>query len=300
MITKSQTLENPNFSSLYVMKRTFTQILDTIRFEFTRNLKKTILMLGLYFVVFALIFAYNFSNRNFISDVPSTYIQGTYFLSGELISLLPLLLAIVFGSSLLVEDFQNTTGNLLFPNTTKFRLLIGRTLSSFVLGSISLFLFYFLIAFDVMFEYSSLTIVPMEFWYSLFWCLLYYFMLLSLTIFFSSFSRSTAIVIVLVVLLILVVSMIFRVFIVLTGYSQEPIFIITYFGDIINEILSYPQQRSRTSTLRFLDRFSKAGSSRTITTWYTPSPIEALIFMVGYSLVFLVLAYFIYERRQVQ
>ena len=207
-----------------------------------------------------------------------------------------LVLAVVFGASIVVEDFEKQTGNLMFPNSTKFRLLVGRTVAALILGSICLTFFYLLVGLDTLRNYSTL---PVEFYYSYFSAELYFIMLLSFTIFFSSFSRSTSLVIILVVLLVLIVFTILERIIPILGYEGEPLFILTYFASIITSILAYPSQRYRVGALD-VRRAAGAGLGRQFTFWLTPDPLGALIFLVGYTILFLVLGYILFERRQVQ
>lgn len=316
MVTQTETQSNSNFESSHMKGRAISQITDTIRFELIRNYKKTVLILSIFFGVFAILFLYNvytfkydffsFSTpNNILPDIPS-YIQGSYLTA---VGFMILILAILYGSSILVEDFENQTGNLMFPNTTKFRLLVARFTTGFVLGGIGLILYYFLITLDTIFEYGFSQLYNnnnlINLVYSLFWALLYYFMLLSLTMLFSSFSKSTSIAIVLIVIFVLILSNILRVFVAYAGYTGEPFFVLTYFGEIITQILAFPSIRYRDISLGF--RSVVTGGSgkehainRTFKSWITPTPIEAFLFMVGYSVIFLLASYIIYERRQVQ
>lgn len=306
MVTQTNNYNNPNLETSYVLRRMFSQITDMTRFEIIRNLKKTILILSIFVGIFAIIFAfnvytfkYNFLTfsipNNILPDKPGEYIQNSYLM---VIGFMIFVLAILYGSSAIVEDFENQTGNLIFPNITKFRLLVARFTSGCVSGSISLILFYFLITLDAIYEYG-LFHVPIELFYSLFWALLYYFTLLSLAILFSSFSKSTSIVIILLVLFVFVVSNILNIILALAGYNGEPFFVITYFGNIITEILNYPASRSVSQPLNYI-HINLNGKELSFTQWLTPSPIEALIFMVGYSVIFLIVSYYFYERREVQ
>lgn len=290
---------NPHLDQSYVLKRTFSQILDIIRFEVTRNLKKTLLILLIFVGIFGIFFAFNiytFSNpNNVLPNIPGQYIQGSYL---SMIALMILILAILFGSSIIVEDFEHQTGNLIFPNVTKFRLMTSRVIAGFALGSVSLVSYYFLIALDVMYEYG-LSHIPLELFYSLFWALMYYFTILSFTVLFSSFARSTSVVIILLLVFVLVVLNIVSVLVAFAGYTGEPIYNITYFGNIITQILTYPISRSVSQPLSYI-HVKIDHKEVNFTQWLTPSPIEALIFMLGYSAIFLIISFYLYERRQIQ
>ena len=293
MFTQSKSKEN--FNSSFVFRRTTSQIFDTIKFELTRNKKKLLLILSIFFVVFAIFFAYNLNTYSdpsiLIPALSNQYIQ-TYL---DLINIMILVLAVVFGASIIVEDFEKQTGNLVFPNSTKFRLLAGRTISAFILGSLSIILYYALIGLDTYWRYSAL---PIEYLYSFFWAELYFFMLLSFVILVSSLSRSSSLTIILVILLVLVFFTIIERLMSFAGYTDEPLFILSYFGNIITQILTYPASRKVTANLDF--RGTTGGVRRSFVSWLTPDPLGALLFMVGYSVVFLILGYLFFERRQVE
>ena len=299
MIITTNKYNNPYLDQTYVLKRTFTQILDIIRFEVVRNLKKTLLILLIFMGIFSIFFAFNiytFSNpNNVLPDLPRQYIQGSFLSS---IALMILILAILFGSSIIVEDFEHQTGNLIFPNVTKFRLMFSRVISGFVLGSVSLVAYYLLITLDVIYEYG-LSYVPIELFYSLFWSLMYYFTLLSFTVLFSSFSKSTSLVIILLLVFVLVVLNVMSVLVAFAGYTGEPIYNITFFGNIITQLLTYPASRSVSQHLNYIN-VKIYQKELTFFHWLSPTPIEALIFMIGYSAIFLIVSYYLYERRQVQ
>lgn len=302
MVTQT-TSDEINFSTSYVMKRTVSQITDTIKFEIVRNFKKFLLIMGLFFVVFAIFFYNNFNTysdpNNLLPTLSNTYILSYLTLANflSIISIMILILAVVFGSSLIVEDFEKQTGNLMFPNSTKLRLLVGRTIAAFILGSICIIFYYLLIALDTTLVRSYS--LPIEFFYSFFWAELYFLMMLSFTIFFSSFSRSTSLVIILVVLLALIVFTILERLIPFLGYNGEPLFILTYFSEIITYILEYSSTRSKVITFEGR-RVAGSGAGRKFTLWSSPDPTGALLFMVVYTIIFLALAYYLFERRQVQ
>ena len=236
----------PNYqvTSSYVVKRTFSQIIDTIHFEMLRNWRKTVLLLGAYTLVFVFFYYLNvqvYSDpTNLLPSNPNDYIAKGYML---LIPLMVFVLAAAYGASIITEDYEKQTGNLVFPNTTKFRLLSGRFTAALVLGMLSLIVYYVLIAVDVFFRYNQVPI-PTELWVSLGWAILYLFLLLSFVTFVSSFMRSTALVIILAFVFVLVVSVVARRLIIFTGYTGEPYFIISYFGDIISNSLDMPATRS--------------------------------------------------------
>lgn len=287
MATIDNSQMNSSLKSSYVFERTFSQIFNTIYFEVLRQWRKTLLLLGVYALVFAFFYVLNIQvysdPNNPLPSSPDAYIQ-TYLV---LITIMVLVIAAAYGSSIIVEDFEKQTGNLIFPNSTKFRLLTGRFIAAFILGTLSLVLFYILIAFDVFLRYGQ---IPLELWASLGWAILYLYLLLALLTFFSSFMPNTALVMILAFVIVVVVSVIARRLVLFTGYTGEPFFVISYFGDIISASLNMPSPRYT------LQSFGRNG--RIYTDWLTPAPINAFFGMLALGSVLFILAYIIFERRQ--
>ena len=84
------------------MKRTFTQIIDTIHFEMLRNWRKTVLLLGAYTLVFVFFYYLNVQVYSDPSNVlppnPNDYISKGYML---LIPLMVFVLAADYGASII-------------------------------------------------------------------------------------------------------------------------------------------------------------------------------------------------------
>lgn len=215
----------------------------------------------------------------------ATYIQRFFIL----LELMIVLVAAGFGGSIIAEDFEKQTGNLLFPKVPKNRLLAARLMARFAYAATSIFLYYMLILIPTLVKFGN---IPIEFWGSLMWAFLYLFMLLTVTTFFSSIMKrtSSAIILTIVILLLLfnMVSMIFA----MAGVTAEPLFILTYYANIISSWLNMPEERF-TSVTRMTPR-----GKRTTYSWATPDAAGALAGMIIISTMFLIVSYIIFKRRQ--
>ena len=211
----------------YSLKRSFTQIFDTTYFEIIRYIRRTIFLVSLYVVIF--IFFFLLTNRLYSDPNNPLPINSVDYITNylSLIGLMILIIAITYGSSIIVEDFEKQTGNLIFPNITKPRLLTGRFIAGYLLGMLSIIVFYFLISLDVFIHYNAL---PIELWISMFWAILYLFPLLALVTFLSSCMRSTALVAIVSFIGVMVLFVIARKLIIFTGYTGEPFFLMNYIG----------------------------------------------------------------------
>ncbi|MHA1776798.1 MAG: hypothetical protein DRO88_03270 [Promethearchaeia archaeon] len=278
-------LINPSNDKEFRYQRRFSQIIDTLIFDLQMNWRKILILSSVAVVIFALslllgVWQINRNSQAF--PTVEAYIQN-YF---SFISLFILILAVSYGSNMLVVDFQERTGNLLFPKISKSRLFIGRYLSGLIQGGIILVFYYWLVVIPVFLEFD---VIPLSFWKSLGFAVLYYIALLSFSIFFSSIvKRSSGAVITTLLLIIIAFPIINSIFSLST--SVEPLFLLDYYGNIISNILNMPDQRFIKLDIEGL----------TIYTWFTPSESAALIGLIIYIFIFTIIAYLIYRFRQIE
>ena len=78
-----------------------------------------------------------------------------------------------------------------------------------------------------------------------------------------------------------------------TGTGIEPLFIITYYENIITASLDMPDPRFE------MDEFGRRGGDNPeFKRWLTPSIPGALLGMTLFSIIFLTVAYLFYKKRQ--
>ncbi|MHA1679598.1 MAG: ABC transporter permease, partial [Promethearchaeota archaeon] len=238
----------------YSKKRGLIQIWQTMKFEFRRNVKKCLIMLILSGIMFGLSYWLSALQVE-MGTMPeatdsASYIQRFFML----IDMMILIVAAGFSGSIIAEDFEKQTGNLLFPKISKGRLLIGRLIARFLYAIMSIFLYYALILIPTLVEYGAT--IPVEFWGSMLWAFLYMFMIMSFTTLFSSFmKRTSGALIITIIIGIMVFQMISAIFSI-SGLTVEPLFILTYYANIISSWLNMPAERftSRTFTTPMGDR----------------------------------------------
>jgi ABC-type transport system involved in multi-copper enzyme maturation permease subunit len=281
-----------NQSSLQnASNRGFIQIFATIGFELRKNLKKFLILLILVGVFFGLSL-YLTTLQESRSEMeryptPDRYIQSFLGLLGMLI----MIIATTFGGSSLVIDFQEDTGNLLFPLIPRGRLMLGRMIANLILASSLVFSYYFGIGIVTLILYEELVV---GFWISLGWAVLYTLMLLSFVTFVSSFMKRTSAVVVMCLILFLII---FDIIIGILSFTEvEPWFIPTYYAMIISQSLAMPDPRYFDMSLG--DIGGEVDFDFSLRQWLTPSPAIAAIGMVVFTLIFLILGYIIYRNRQ--
>ena len=272
-----------NLEKISRRKRRLSQITDTIYFEFQRFGKKTGILLTIAIAIFGLSLAIGLlsldRNPLAFSTVESYIINYLSYMN-----MLILILATSYGTGLIVIDFQEDTGNLLFPKISRSRLFIGRIIGNFLLGALIILIYYLITIIPVFLKFK---ILPKEYWFSLGFSLFYYLAVLSLAVFFSSFvQRSSGAVIAILLLMIIGFPIVYSILMLII--EGEPLFLLNYYAFIITNILAMPANRSLSMTIEGF----------TITTWLTPDAQGAAIGLGIYSLIFLLAAYIIYKYRQ--
>ncbi len=271
------------------LKRYLTQITDTINFEFKRSWKTFIIMLIVYFAIFSLsLLIYELQEAAGVELPEETinYIEGYFGFFGLLI----IISTATFGGSIIAEDFQKQTGNLLFPKISKSRLLIGRVISRYALNAILIIFYYILVASITNYKYNELPDTLID---SMGWALFYTFMLFTFVIFMSSINKSKSAAIIVSILLFLIGFNIIEMVLMVTRTGIEPLFIPTYYENIIEASLDMPDPRFEEVTFG-PHRADEVEFKR----WLTPSTSGAFIGMSLFSVLLLIAAFFFYKRRQ--
>ncbi|MHA1673167.1 MAG: hypothetical protein ACTSYI_06020 [Promethearchaeota archaeon] len=274
---------NSDFKRDSRQKRRFSQISDTIFFEFQRFSKKTGILLVVAIAIFGLSLAIGLLT---LDQNPSAFPKVENYIANFLsyMNMLVLILATSYGTGLIVVDFQEDTGNLLFPKISRSRLFIGRIIGNFLLGALIILIYYLIAIIPVFIKFEAL---PKEYWYSLGFSLYYYLALLSLAVFFSSFvKRSSGAVISVLLLMIIGFPIVYSILMLIV--EGEPLYLLNYLAFIITYILNMPAKRVQSMTFEGF----------TINTWLTPDVKGATIGLGIYSFIFLLGAYIIYKYRQ--
>jgi ABC-type transport system involved in multi-copper enzyme maturation permease subunit len=270
------------------VKRSFNQVNSTIGFEFKRNVKNMFISIGIAIGVFLLSFIVNMISESRGVEAPTTAAEyaASYL---DLVGFFILIIAVLYGGSIIALDYDKQTGNLLFPKITKGRLFVGRIIARYLLSALAVTVFYIVTGITTVIKYK---VVPIEIWASWGWALFYMFLVLSMVTFFSSFLKKSSTTIVISLLMVLIVfnmgNMILRV----TGVEIEPLFFLTYYANIITASFDMP-----------VDRFGEmplgpGPEAPTGFQWLTPSVTGAAVGMLIYSAILLIAAYFLFRRRQ--
>lgn len=271
------------------VRRGFNQVNSTIGFEFKRHKKNIFISLGVVVLFYLLSLLINMIGEGRGVESPATaagYLQSYHDM---IFSFFIVIIAVMFGGSMIALDYDKQTGNLIFPKITKGRLFVGRLIARYLLSAIAVTAYYILTTVTTAIKYKSL---PIETLASFGWALLYMFLVLAMVIFFSSFLKKTSTTIVISLVMILMIFNLTSTILVIAGAEIEPLFILTYYSNIITQSFAMPAERFIEAPL------SPNPEGPTGFQWITPSIAGAAVGMIIYSTILLVAAYFLFRRRQ--
>ncbi|MHA1612655.1 MAG: ABC transporter permease [Promethearchaeota archaeon] len=276
-------------------KRGLIQIKKTIDFEFLRNAKKFMSMLLTSAGIFLLFLIINLISEDqgaLAPEDPAEYFQSYLTMT----TLLVLIIATTFFGSIIAEDFEKQTGNLLFPKIPKERLLIGRIIARYTYAFLSVAFYYLLVAITTYLKYDG---VPKIVWGSMLWAELYLFGLMAFMTLLSSLFKRSSTAMITGILGILIVFQLFSMIFMFTGITAEPFYFITYYGNIITVWFNMPAVDARYVEMGFGHGPAPPElGDATYYQWLTPSAEGAIIGVAIYSIVCFTIAYLLYRRRQ--
>jgi ABC-2 type transport system permease protein len=222
---------------------------------------------------------------------PATFLSSALsFYSGwwgSIATFVIILSGIFFGGDAISGEFQNKTGYFGIPNPIKrSTIYLGKLLSAFVASTIILLVFAAITMGNGMYYFSN---VPMEFWMSFAFALVYLAAVLGFTFLFSSFFRSSTMAILVTAIVFLFAFNIIQTFV--ANYAQiEPWFILTYGAQIIGNVLSNPYP-AHIQTISF----GQGAFSYTI---FNAPIVEGLVIMIAYFAATAILGLFLFGRKE--
>lgn len=218
----------------------------------------------------------------FISYIPSN--QANYLHSCSTYYVFMVILSIgIFFSSIICSEYQRKTGLTTFPLINKSQLIIGKYVANYILvfgigviyfSFMGIFSYYFYggpILYTIFISFSFLA--------------LYILALASFTTFLSSFMPSTLPVFVIITGFLLLGGLVIDPVLRSLGANLEPLYSLSYLYSIVSYTL-YPNFSS-------IERYNELGNL-----WMFPSAEGATIMLTIYAIVFFLLAYLIFRRRQ--
>ena len=269
-------------------------IFDTILFEMKKQKKKFYFFLGVAVLVAILIgYLLQLIPENLLSDT-----QAGYYSSGlGFISFITLFAACLFFSGIICTEFNKRTGFIVFPKINKYKLIIGKYFGNLILVVVIITVYYYILAILGLFYYGGP--INIRLFYSYGFAVLYVIALSSFVTLFSSFMKSETVTIIITLIILLIglniadqiITLVFR-------DALEPLYSLSYLGNIITSILEFPFPDPRYSEFSFSGMGPFGGGSFIIGTWLTPSIEMAIILLLTYIFAGFLLAALLFKRRQ--
>ena len=291
MSLKTENIKSAPKKQLVPISKSFNQIGKTLKFEWERNWVKLVSMIGTAILIIGLNIIIEILQLNRGGELAN---NSTDYVLGYLgfTNLFIYIIGVTFAGSIIVEDFEKSTGNLLFPKITKNRLLIGRFVARYIYGLVALIVYYSGIIIMSLIRFEQF---PVSLLISFLWAAYYLLAVFAFVTLFSSFFKRTAGSVIVSLLSLLMVFTMIQSIMQFTGVTAEPLYFLTYYGNIITSVISgIPENR-------FLEvPFGPPGNpdAQMFYMWSTPSELGAGIGLLVYTVVLLAVAYIIYSLRQ--
>lgn len=266
-------------------KNTLRPVLSTISLELKLQKKK--------FIIFSIITIIFFFLNSvipyvFIIFTNLPYSQFVLYNSGIAFFMTILFLTTgFFFSGIICTEYKKKTGLTLLPLIDRHSLMIGKYIANYILVIGIAAIQYFLMS--VLCFYFYAEPIPPSLFLSFGYLALYILALASVTTFLSSFMPSAGTVIVIIIALLLFGFTIIDLLV--TPTSIEPLYSLTYLYNIIANII-HPEFSS-------MERYFEYTQNNILhRIWSFPSAEGALIALTLYAIVFFLLGYLLFKRRQ--
>jgi len=266
-------------------------IYNTITFEIKKQRKKFIFFLALIFIV-AISIALTVGLMP--SEVRPETSEDMFYFGLVFIIYIEVIAASMFFSAIICSEFDKKTGYIVFPKINKYKLIVGKYLGNLILMLIIITGYYLMIGIIGLFYFEGGTSIRIFYSYGI--ALLYISALSSFVTFFSSFLKSVnSTIIITFILLLFGFTIIDSIVALIFAEKFEPLYSLSYLGNLIVGILSDPFPSKRYIKVDFEPGNPDAGS---IVTWFTPSIEMGITMLVLFTVLFFTLAALLFKRRQ--
>ena len=269
-------------------------VIDTIVFEMKKQKKKLYFFLGVAILIAVLLgYLLQLIPGNLLSDTQAAFFSGGL----RFISFLTLFAACLFFSGIICSEFNKRTGFIVFPKINKYKLIIGKYIGNLILVVFIITVYYFVLAILGVYYYGAF--INIRIFYSYGFAVLYLIALSSFVTLFSSFMKSETVTIIITLIILLIGFTISDQIITLVFKDTfEPLYSLSYLGNIISSILEnpFPNPRYRESSFSGAGPFG--GGRFTFGTWLTPSIGMAITLLLVYIVACFTLAALLFKRRQ--
>lgn len=263
--------------NLKSIKKTLKSILSTIHLELRLQSSKFIILLTITVTFFTLINVIPYISRILPSN-QADYLHDSMF---NYIFLIIIYIGAFF-SGIICSEYKEKTGLIFIPVQKKSNLLAGKFIANYIL-ILGMGTIYY--GFMGIFNYYFYADVLPTLFISYTFLALFLLALASLSTFISSFMPSALSVVLIIMGLLLVSLFLVDPFLRSLSIHIEPIYSITYFFNLVVYAL-YPNFMS-------IQRYNSLSNR-----WLFPSPFLSLIEFIIITVIFLILSYVIFKRRE--
>jgi len=275
---------NELISTFQPVTNAIKPIYHTYIFEFKKQWKKFLIFLIISVLIPLLL---GLLPNALLPGNPLAATQAEYFSSNQAFLTFLLIFAnCFFFSGIICREYDKQTGFILFPKINKYKLITGKFLANYTLVVGITAAYYYTLA-TLGIYYYGLPITS-KFLQSFGIALLYILAVSSFVTFFSAIMPKVTLVIVTTILILLIGFNMYAQISALFIPDVEPIFSLQYAGNLISNVLDFPEVR--------YTEFEIMGFK--FRTWLTPALDAGILVMLIYTGVFLILSAIIFKRKQ--
>ncbi len=201
-----------------------------------------------------------------------------------------------FFGGIIVSEFSDKTGHIVFPIINRYKVILGKYLGAFFMEFIVLATYYITLIFMGLYYYGGP--VPARIINSFLTAILYMLAVSAFVAMFSSFMKSVNMTIVATIMILLIVNMMVDALISLSIPEFEPVYSLNYMSNLIEYTLEaeFPKERFVEFTGFSPGPQVPGGGSRS--TWITPSAIGGITIALAYFITCMSIALIKFSRKQ--
>ncbi|TFF90823.1 MAG: ABC transporter permease, partial [Promethearchaeota archaeon] len=197
-----------------------------------------------------------------------------------------------FFGGIIVSEFSEKTGHIVFPIINRYKVLAGKYLGAFLMEVIVIATYYGTLVFLATVYYGGPLTIRILFSFAM--AVLYMLAVSAFVTMFSSFMNSVNMTIVATIMVLLIVNMMVDSIIGFTIPDFEPVYSINYMSNLIEYVLE-----EEFPTERYVEMgFGPGPGGRDFKTWLTPTIEIGITIALSYFIVCMAIALLIFKRKQ--
>ncbi|MGQ4872992.1 MAG: ABC transporter permease [Promethearchaeia archaeon] len=261
----------------------------TLIFELKKQWKKLLVFIGMS-IGFALLgsyLPYLLAPDNPLPSTITDFIQDSF----SFITMIIIFSTCFFFGGIIVEEFSERTGHIVFPIINRYKILFGKYLGAFIMEILVIAAYYSTLMYLGFMYYGNP--LPLRIIFSFLMAILYMLAVSAFVTMFSSFMKSISMTIVATIMILLIVNMMVDQIIGLTIPDFEQIYSLNYMSNLIKYVLEpeFPKER-------YVEISYGPGDAFKTKRWLTPTIETGIMIALSYFIICIIISLSIFRRKQ--